>query len=884
MNLYSRLFLQKPLLTLLVFLLGVVWMASHVGNVKLDASSDSLVLEGDESLAYFREIGKRYASEDFLVVTYKPKNEKLFSESSLQRLSDLREDLLTLPGVSSVNSVLDVPLLESPKVTLTQVAAGNLPTLRDPDVDRAEALIEFTNSSLYKNLLTSQDGTITMLQVNLQRDETYVALQDQRDALLAQRRDGSLDAAGEQALADAELAFDLHKQQSAEQMQQLVAEARVVLDAYRGDVEMFLGGVPMIANDMLEFVQNDLYTFGLGIIAFIVVLLAVIFRRLLWIVLPLSTCLLTLAFMLGLLGFLDWRMTVISSNFVALLLIITLSISIHLVVRYRELAWRMPDAEQIELVREVVAQMARPCIYTALTTLVAFASLVISGIRPVIDFGWMMVVGVSVALMFTFIFIPSAMALMRAPLRELDRDNSQGFTLRFADIAKSRPAAIFVVSLAVLAAAITGISMLKVENRFIDYFDDSTEIYRGMETVDAKLGGTIPLEIIIDKPQPKAPVVPAFASSSEAPENAADFADDEFAEDADAGFGGFGAASAGFAEDEYAQDEYAEDADAGFGGGFAGGFDEDYDEDFGGGFAPAASTKSSYWFTIHGMRQVAAVHDYLDAMPETGKVLSIATLYEVIKLVMGEGVDDLELSLAKKAMGDEIGDILVSPYLKDDIDQTRMVIRVKETSRTLQRNELLKKIEADMVNELGFEPGQVKLTGMLVLYNNMLQSLFRSQILTISAVFFAILLMFMLLFRSLQLALIALAPNMLAAGAVLGGMGLAGIPLDMMTITIAAITVGIGVDHAIHYVHRFRSEFPKDRDYVQTMYRCHGSIGKAMYYTSVIIIFGFSILALSNFNPSIYFGLLTAGAMFAALMGSMLLLPRLILLVKPLGK
>jgi hypothetical protein len=173
---------------------------------------------------------------------------------------------------------------------------------------------------------------------------------------------------------------------------------------------------------------------------------------------------------------------------------------------------------------------------------------------------------------------------------------------------------------------------------------------------------------------------------------------------------------------------------------------------------------------------------------------------------------------------------------------------------------------------------------MLVLYNNLLQSLFGSQIVTLGAVFVAITLMFTLLFRSLSLALIAIAPNMLAAAMVLGFMGWVGIPLDMMTITIAAITVGIGVDHSIHYIHRFRREFAEDHDYRATLYRCHGSIGRAMFYTSVIIIAGFAILALSNFTPTIYFGLLTGLAMLSALLGALLLLPKLLILLKPLGK
>ena len=269
-------------------------------------------------------------------------------------------------------------------------------------------------------------------------------------------------------------------------------------------------------------------------------------------------------------------------------------------------------------------------------------------------------------------------------------------------------------------------------------------------------------------------------------------------------------------------------------------------------------------------------------MPETGKVLSLATFYELMQMIMGN-VDDLQLALAQRSLPTSISSILLDPYLSAEVDQARISLRVKETSRSLERDAFLKEVRRHLIDELGFEEEQVRLTGLLVLYNNMLQSLFTSQILTLAAVFVAILAMFMVLFRSFSLAMIALTPNLLAAGAVLGGMGLAGIPLDMMTITIAAITVGIGVDDTIHYVHRFRDEFPRDRNYLQTMYRCHGSIGKAMYYTSVIIVFGFSILALSNFTPSIYFGLLTGLAMIAALMGAMLLLPKLILMIQPLG-
>ncbi len=831
MSLYEKLIMKRPALVLLLVLAVIGGLASYLPNLKLDASSDSLVLEGDNSLKFYREINKRFATEEFLLVVYRPDGE-LMSDHTLSELAKLRDELAAMPMVSSVVSILDVPLLDSPRVGLTEVAAGKIPMLKYEDTDRELALKELSTSPLYKSLLTSPDGSTTGIQVNIKRDEKYAALLERRESLKEKLAAEGLNTVQQRELEVAEAEFLAYLPQTQAAMTELVAQTRAILDKYRDSATLYLGGVPMIAADMIAFVQSDLVVFGTGIIVFIVLLLVVIFRSVIWTLLPLSTCILSALFMLGLLSFLDWRMTVISSNFVALLLIITLSISIHLVVRYRELAAKNGDWDQRQLVSETVRVMAKPCVYTALTTLVAFMSLVVSGIRPVIDFGWMMTIGVSVALVLTFIVVPCVLLLIKNPIRAADVDNSKGFTLKFAALAEKQASGIIVVALVLLTASLWGVSQLKVENRFIDYFDESTEIYQGMEIIDEKLGGTIPLDIIIN--------VPKLAEVA--------------------------------AEDS----EFSDDFDDDFGGGF--------DDEFGDDFGSSSATQSSHWFTIAGLERIKSVHDYVDSLDETGKVLSLATPYELVKMIMGNDLDDLQLALVRRSLPDDIKQIVVDPYLASETDQARISVRVMETSHTLKRAELLQEIRSHLINDMGFAEDQVQLTGMLVLYNNMLQSLYRSQILTLSAVFVAILVMFLVLFRSLRLALIALAPNLLAAGAVLGGMGIFGIPLDMMTITIAAITVGIGVDHAIHYVHRFKIEFPKDRDYMATMYRCHGSIGKAMYYTSVIIIFGFSILALSNFTPSIYFGLLTGAAMLAALLGSMLLLPRLIIFFKPLGK
>lgn len=820
---YRALVLERPRLFLALLTALVVIMALKIPVVRLDASADTLVLEGDTALEYFREVNARYGAEDFLLVTYSPQDD-LFSDAVLARIGALRDALAGVAGVSSVVTILDVPLLLSPKISISNISDG-FPTLLDPRADRELARQEFAESPIYRSLLSSPDARTTALQVNLIRDTRYFELLAARESLRELQRKNALDANQKEALAAAEKAFGDYAAYAQDEQARLVSDVRQVLAAHRQQADIFLGGVPMIAADMVQFVRNDLMVFGAGILGFIVLLLAFFFRRWRWVVLPLVTCGYAAIFMLGYLGWADWHLTVISANFVALLLIITLSVAIHLVVRYRELESEYPEATQEELVWSMASLMFKPCLYTSLTTLVAFASFVVSGIRPVIDFGWMMTVGVTVALVMAFLVLPAGLMLLPREAHRPTGKSGAVLTLLFARTTHHYGSWILLASAIALAVSIYGMTQLKVENRFIDYFSKDTEIYQGMEVIDRDLGGTIPLEIIIDA----------------APEQALMLDDDPLA-----------------GPDPFAAgDPFASPGQTG--------------------------SQRSAWFHRNGLDQLEAINDWLDRLPETGKVLSPATLYKTVRELMDGHVDDIQLALVQQSLPDTVRKALLDPYLNEDNREARFVLRVMETSRTLNRNDLLQQIHEKLTTDFGLPPERVHITGMLVLYNNMLQSLFRSQILTLGFVFVAILLMFMVLFRSLMQGLIALAPNVLAALIVLGGMGLAGIPLDMMTITIAAITIGIGVDDTIHYVHRFSREFAKDRNYLATMYRCHGSIGKAMYYTSVTIILGFSMLMLSNFRPSIYFGLLTAFAMLVALLGAQLLLPRLILLLKPFG-
>ena len=513
----------------------------------------------------------------------------------------------------------------------------------------------------------------------------------------------------------------------------------------------------------------------------------------------------------------DWRVTVVSSNFISLLLIISISLTIHLIVRYQELYESHPNLNKQNLVALTIEQMLKPCFYTALTTIIAFASLGVSEIKPVIDFGKMMVAGIFFAFVFSFILFPIFMLLFTADKTKESKDFSKGVTVVFSSITEKVGNYIILIAIMLFGLSLYGISQLTVENRFIDYFKPSTEIYKGMELLDTKLGGTAPLDIVINAPA-----------------------------------------------------NWEENIE-----------EESFDDDFGFDEGPS----NGYWWNTISLDRLEQIHDYVDSLPEIGKVLSVASGIKVAReLKDGEPLSELDLALVKNMLPEDIKDNLLSSYISEDENQIRISARVIESAEGLNRNELLSKISNTLQSEYDLDKDQFRLTGLAVLYNNMLQSLFDSQIGTIAIVFSIIFLMFLILFRSFYLSVIGIVPNLLAAGVVLGSMGLFSIPLDIMTITVAAIGVGMAVDNTIHYIHRFKKEFKDSGSYVDSMINSHSTIGRAMFYTSLTIILGFLVFATSNFNPSVYFGFFVSLAMVMALLGALTLLPQLLLYFKPLGK
>jgi len=822
LRIYDRFILRHPVRVLIISALIFSSFGLGIRNFYLDASEDSLILENDRDLRYHEEVKERYGTSDFVLVTFTPSAGTLFSKPRLEQLEQLSDELGQVERVDSVVSILDVPLLRNPPVSLKKIK-GNIKTLRSPDVDLPLAEREFDESPLFKNYLLSEDLQSTALLVLFLPDEKFQALVDERTRWRAEARSGALTRDGRRQQREIEVEYREYKHRATRQWNRDIRELRQIIKRYRtAGTTLYLGGVPMIADDMLTFIRKDLKVFGVGILLFLLLTLGFIFRQIRWVLLPMLCCLLSMTAMMGLLGIFRWDVTVVSSNFISLQMIMTMALAIHIAVRYTELLATHPARSKYALIAETVRTIFRPCLYTVTTTIAGFSSLVFCDILPVINFGWMMTAGLTVSLLVTFVVMPSTLALLPRLQPVRHKPFGTRFTRTLASFTQNRARLITLISAAVIALTVAGTLQLKVENSFINYFRKNTEIYKGMQFIDRELGGTTPLDVIIDFPGDATADAPPAGEPAES-----DFFDE---------------------------------------------FDE---------FETKAG-QEKYWYTPEKLELIGAVHRYLDARPEIGKVISLHTVVELAQWLNGdEELDGLELTLLFNELPEDFRAFVLDPYVAIKADQARVSVRIEDSLKALRRDRLLRDIRRDLGVKLEDRPEAVRLSGVMVLYNNMLQSLLESQFQTIGITVAAIMLMFFILFRSIKISLIAIVPNLMASLVVLGVMGLLGLPLDMMTITIVAISVGIAVDNTIHYIHRFRRELDEDGDYIAAMHRSHSTIGRALYYTSFTVVIGFSILAFSNFIPTVLFGLFTGLAIAMALLAALTLLPVLLIRFKP---
>ena len=793
-KLYQSLVLKNPKIIITILITVAICFGYYSKDFRLDASSETLLIEGDPDLKYLQEINERFGAKEFLVLTLTPK-EKIISENTINNILSLKYKIQSLDWVHNTVTILDIPLLDSSDEPLMD-RIKNFRTLKDENIDKERGFQEILNSPVFRNFVISEDSKTTGIIVNIkQREEPQLSAFDNKQEI------------------------ERYKDSLKKERHQNIVEIREIIKSFEDIGKIHLGGIPMIADDMMTFIKSDIVVFGLGVFLFIILTLWYVFRNLVWIIIPISSCFFSVIIMMGFLGIMNWKVTVISSNFIALMLILTMAMNIHMSTRFLQLRTKFPNSSLLEIITQTTEKMVWPIIYTVLTTMCAFMSLIFSEIKPIIDFGLMMSFGLFTSFIVTFTLLPTLLNLFDYQKVNVEEKSFSSFTDMLSKFSINNFKLITLISVLLIILSVFGISKLKVENSFINYFSKDTEIYKGMKLIDEKLGGTTPLNVVLkfDKP-----------------------GDDIVNED----------------EDEF--EDWGEEGDE--------------------------SDQSKYWFTKDKIDRIKNVHMYLESLDYVGKVLSFYSIIEIAtKLNNDKELGTLEMGVLYSKLPATIKKEIVDPYISVEDNEARINLRIKDSSVNLRRNQLINKINTELKSEVGLNEKDFKLGGVLILFNNLLQSLFKSQILTLGLVMIGIFLMFLILFRNLKISLIGVIPNFIAAFAILGLIGLLNIPLDMMTITIAAITIGIAVDNSIHYIYRFIEEYKIDKDYNEVVKTCHTTVGIAILNTSITIVFGFSILILSNFIPTIYFGIFTGIAMLLAMLLVLTLLPSLIILIKPFG-
>ena len=830
----ARILVSAPKLSLALALILCAFLCAFAPKLAIDASTQTLLLENDKDLELWRDITKRYEIPNTLVIAYTP-NSDLLSESSISTLAALSKDLAQIKGVKSVFSMLDAPLLLSSGLKFSDLL-GTIPTLKDSNASKEAIKAEFLSSPFYKNSLVSSDFKTTALLLTLEPNPGYNEFIASITALENTLKTAENNATAKTLLKEQRAAFKAYRDELRIAEHEQITQIRQVIAKYNqnsqtripyqdeflnsqsripyqaSSSQLFLGGINMIADDMIAFVRSDLATYGLATLLLCSLCLFVYYLQLRYVFLAIFICLVCVGVASGLFGLLGFEITVISSNYIALQLIITLSVVIHLINSYREFFRKKSSFSQKAIVYLALKERMSPCFFAIFTTIIGFISLVFSDIRPIISLGVMMSASITLSLIFSFWLFGSIMSLLSKKSVNTAFERYFSLTTLCAKIALNLRArkVVFAISALGLCVGLWGISKLSVENSFIGYFKENTDIYKGMELIDNKLGGTVPLDIII-----------SFKKDKKEPRNSS--LDDEFA------------------------DEFA------------------------------SSDAAQYWFNERRMSVLKSVNEYLKNKEFIGSVSSLADLLEVGKeLNEGRELDALALALIYSSLSGEGRELILTPFVSIENDELHFSVRTLDSDPRLKRAEFLRALQSEL-NELVGENAQVKISGAMKLYTNMLDSLFGSQINSLGFVLLAFFATFWLIFASLRLAIIAICINILPLICVLGAMGLAGLSLDIMSITIGSISLGIGVDSAIHYIYRYKRELAHFKDSKKAIIASHASIGYALYYTSFAVFIGFGVMISSNFWPTIYFGALTDLVMFFMLASSLILLPSLLL-------
>lgn len=793
-----------------------VFLSAFAFKLGVDASADSLMLDDDKDLEFFRQVSKDYASDDFLMLAIKPKDENPFSAQSLSLLKALKSELESIDGVKGSLSILNAPLLQSTDDTDLKHLLQSVPNLTSADINATKARTEILQSPFYRDNIISKDGKSTAFVIYLGTDFYHLALLDSRaNALNSSQR------------AQIQGELESYQEKLKIQNKERLNAIRAVIAKYEAQTNgLYLGGVSMIADDMISYIKADLLVYGVSLTLLLSLVLWLFFRKISLVLFTLFVCVLSLGTASGIFALLNFKITVISSNYLALMLIITISLIIHLLTHFMNLCKKFPRSNIRHKVLATLLAKSRPSFYAILTTAIGFLSLILSRIEPVIKLGVMMSVGISVSLLLSFLFFASLMP----SLKNVRFDDKKGFKVNFlefcAKFSLKQQKLIFAISALCVVVSLFGIVQLRVENSFVNYFKNSSPIKQGLLVIDKDFGGTLPLELIV-----------TFKDKNTSATNA-DF--------------------------------------------------DSFESEF-----EALSNDEIYWYNSHKTRVAKLTHEYLAKNEFIGSVLSLNSLLELGKGIMGgQDLDDFTLAFLSENLPEEFKKDLLNAYVNVEKNQLRFVMRVKDSDPRLKRDEFIRQIQSDINALLKDEQVSSELTGLMLLYNNMLQSLFASQFNTLAFVVGTIFLLFVFVFRSAKYALIGIVANVVPLSVVFALMGFASLPLDLMSITIAAICIGLGVDDSIHYIYNFKKELAARQAIkagstfatARAIKLSHYTIGQAFFQSKIAIIIGFCTMMSSNFTPTIYFGALTVLVMVLLLLGSLLLLPSLLALIRPKTK
>ena len=767
------------------FILSLFFASFYIKDFRIDASSDSLVSQGDEDFKYFSYYQDLFPTKNSLVIAIKSngKIDKLL----LTEIEKISKKLSALPEVYSVFNINKAPILLLNKTNLLDLANDNYETIIDTNLAIKDVLNEFAKSPIYSDQIINKNKNITSIVIFLNENNKALDLKENKNLYLSQGKYYSI------------------KTEIDKERNELIKKIRNIISNSNKDFTYYLGGVEMISSDVISYVKNDILTFSLIVLLIIILILFIIFRRVKWVFAILFTSISAVYLSIGLAGFINFEITAVSANFLSLMFVLSISMNVHIMNNYLQ-----RDIKIIENFR----MMFWPCFYTFLTTIVAFVSLVISDIKPVIDFGIIMIIALLIVLISSFVILPLIVSFFSKEEKSYSLNLS--FLKSFYPFAYKNSKYILGLNILIFFISLYGITNLNVENSFIKYFKKNTEIYKGMYLIDNELGGTTPLDIIL-KFKNDDQIIDTTIKAEE--EDDLEIEDDFFSDDL-------------FGEE------------------------------------------NNIWFTNEKIETIKFVHQYLESRIEIGKVTSIYSLIDTANQINKSDLSMFELSVLYNEIPIDYKTDLIDPYLNVEKNMIKISTRVKD-SKDIKRNDLINDINSFLLNEFD-NLEEFKVNGLLVLYNNMLKSLFSSQIKSLGFVILAIFIMFVILFRSLKLSIIGIIPNIFASTFILGLIGLLKIPLDIMTITIAAISIGIAVDNTIHYIYRYKENLKLGRNHSEMIEKTHLTVGNAVLITSIAITAGFLTLCLSNFVPTVYFGLFTSLAMIFAMIGVLITLPSIL--------